>query len=213
MNEYKSWHHQTIGERVVEKLRKNGFQAVYCNNKEEALPVILEKIPAGSRVGIGGSATVRGVGVLDQLRAQQFVLYDHNAPGLTLEEKTKTRYQQQTADVFLTSSNAITLKGELVNRDGLGNRVSAMIFGPKRVVVVAGINKVVKDYEEADSRIKLWSAPLNVKRHEYKNPCIKTGVCMDCQEKTRICNITTILHKCPGLTEIHVVLIGEQLGF
>lgn len=105
------------------------------------------------------------------------------------------------------------MKGELVNRDGFGNRVAAMIFGPQKVIIAAGINKVVKDIEEADERIKLQAAPLNTKRHELPNPCQKTGVCADCESPNRICNITTIIHKCPPLTDIHVVLIGEDLGY
>lgn len=213
MNELKKWHNSTRGQRAVKELQKNNFQAVYCENREEALAYILANIPEQARIGVGGSSTIREIGLLATLQEKGFVLYDHNAPGLTPEEKTQQRYQQLTSDLFLCSANAITLKGELVNRDGFGNRVAAMMFGPKKVIVVAGVNKVVKDLEEAEQRIKMLAAPLNTKRHELPNPCLQTGQCADCHSASRICNITTIIHKCPALTEIHVVLIGEDLGF
>lgn len=213
MNDLKNWHNTTIGERVVKELQKNNFEALYCGKKEEALQYILQNIPKDAKIGVGGSSTLREIGLLSILQEKGFVLYDHNKEGLNLEEKTAQRYKQLTSDVFLSSTNAITLKGELVNRDGIGNRVTAMTFGPKKVIVVAGINKVVKNLEEADQRIKMHAAPLNTKRHETPNPCLKTGQCSDCQSPSRICNITTIIHKCPPLTKIHVVLIGESLGF
>ncbi|MGI6450657.1 MAG: lactate utilization protein [Desulfitobacteriia bacterium] len=213
MTELKKWHRTTIGQRVVDKLQKNNFEATYCENRKEALAYIMDNIPEGTRIGVGGSATLREIGLVSGLRDKGFVLFDHNEPGLTLEEKTEMRYKQQTSDLFISSTNAITLKGELVNRDGLGNRVSAMMFGPKKVLVVAGINKVVKDFEEADQRIKMLAAPLNTKRHELPNPCLKTGQCADCQSSSRICNMTTIIHRCPPLTKIQVIIIGEDLGF
>jgi hypothetical protein len=213
MNSLRKWHDSTIGQRVVKELQKNNFQAIYCANSKEALSYILENIPENAKIGVGGSSTIREIGLLTRLQEKGFVLYDHNTPGLTLEEKTEQRYKQLTSDLFLCSTNAITLKGELVNRDGLGNRVAAMMFGPKKVIVVAGINKVARDVEQADQRIKIHAAPLNTKRHELPNPCLKTGQCADCHSSSRICNITTIIHRCPALTEIHVVLIGEDLGF
>lgn len=213
MNDLKNWHNMTIGQRVVKELQKNNFEALYCEKKEEALQYILENIPEEAKIGVGGSSTLREIGLLSILQEKGFVLYDHNRQGLNYEEKNEQRYKELTSDVFLSSTNALTLKGELVNRDGIGNRVAAMTFGPKKVIVVAGINKVVKDLEEADQRIKMHAAPINCKRHETPNPCIKTGQCSDCQSTSRICNITTIIHKCPPLTKIHVVLIGENYGF
>lgn len=213
MNDYKKWHHSTIGQKAVKALQKNKFEAVYCEGRGEALDYILENIPEEAEIGVGGSSTLSEIGLLSTLREKGYVLYDHNFPGLPLEEKTRMRYKQLTSDIFLTSANAITLKGELVNRDGIGNRVASMIFGPKKVIVVAGINKVVKSVEEAEQRIRIVAAPINTKRHELPNPCLKTGQCADCDSPNRICNITTIIHKCPPLTKIHVVLIGEDLGF
>nr|WP_255451380.1 LUD domain-containing protein [Sporomusa sp. KB1] len=100
-----------------------------------------------------------------------------------------------------------------MNRDAFGNRVAAMMFGPKKVIIIAGTNKIVRDFEEADKRSKMYAAPMNVKRYEMKNPCLKTGECMDCNSSTRACNITTVLSRRPPLTEIHIVILGEDLGF
>lgn len=213
MNHIKEWHNTTIGERTVKALQKNKFGAIYCANKQEAIDYILDQIPEGSRIGVGGSSTLRELGLIAMLEEKKFVLYDHNAPGLKPEEKTAQRYNQLTSDIFLSSTNAITLKGELMNKDGIGNRVAAMTFGPKKVIIVAGINKVVQNLEEAEQRIRMKAAPLNTKRHELPNPCLQTGQCADCHTDNRICNITTIIHRCPPLTSIEVVLIGEELGY
>lgn len=213
IKELKNWHNNTIGKKVIKELQKNNFEAVYFENKEEALEHILKNIPDGAAIGVGGSSTLREIGLLGILQERGFVLYDHNQPGLSLEEKTALRHKQLSSDVFLTGTNALTLKGELVNRDAIGNRVGSMAFGPKQVIVVAGINKVVKDFEEADQRIKMYAAPMNTKRHETPNPCLQTGQCSDCNSPGRLCNITTIIHKCPRLTKIQVVLIGENLGY
>lgn len=213
MSDLKQWHNSTIGQRVVKALKSNNFEASYYNTKEEALEHLLDTIPEQSKLGIGGSLTLREVGLLEKLREKGFILYDHNNQSLTPEEKKEQRYKQLSSDIFLASSNAITLKGELVNIDGIGNRVASMSFGPEKVIIVAGINKVVRDIEEGLQRIRMYAAPLNTKRHESPNPCIKTGECQDCQSTARICNITNIIHKCPPLSNIEVVLIGEQLGF
>jgi len=209
----KQWHKATLGQRVVAALQKKGFTAAYFENREQAVEHILDRIPPGATVGIGGSTTLREIGVVDLLREKGYVLYDHNAPGLQPEERTVMRYKQLSSDVFLTSTNALTLKGELVNRDAVGNRVASMFFGPKKVIVVAGVNKIVKDIDAADARIKMVAAPMNVKRLETPNPCLKIGECADCQNPTRICNITTIIHRRPSLTDVEVVIIGEELGF
>ena len=213
INMLKNWHNSTIGERAVKALRQHGFEALYCETCQEAVDYILQQIPEGARIGVGGSSTLREIGLIDLLYQKGFTLYDHGQPGLSAEEIKECRYKQLNSDVFLTSSNAITLKGELVNRDGAGNRVASMIFGPQKTIVVAGINKVVKDLEEAEQRIRNIAAPLNNKRLERPNPCVKTGQCADCQLPTRICNVTTIIHRCPSLSKIHVVIIGENHGF
>jgi hypothetical protein len=124
-----------------------------------------------------------------------------------------SRRAQLACDVFLSSSNAVTVEGELVNVDGIGNRVAAMIFGPGKVIVVAGWNKIVPDVNAAIQRIRNTAAPLNAKRLELNVPCAKTGYCVDCDVPDNMCRVTTIISRKPRKTDISVVLIAEQLGF
>ena len=213
MSEFKVWHNETIGAKTVEALVKNNFQATYCQTKQEAVKQILALIPVEGTVGIGGSWTVGELGLLDKLAARGNTMFNHGLPDLSPETKLELRRKQLTCDVFLTGTNAVTMDGRLVNTDGVGNRVASMVFGPKKVVIVVGVNKIVKDIAEAEERIKLYAAPINNKRLNTPNPCVKTGKCMDCQGPTRICNVTTIMNKRPMLTDIHVVVVGEDLGF
>ena len=213
MIDLKKWHASVIGQGVITALKKNKFKAEFFPGREEALAHILDIIPSESKIGIGGSATLREIGIIEKLRGCNHILYDHNALNHTAEEKKERRYQQLTCEVFLSSSNAVTLKGELINIDCVGNRVNSMTFGPGKIIIAVGINKVVRDIEEGLQRIRLHAAPLNTKRHESPNPCLKTGQCSDCSSASRICNITTIIHKCPPLSDIEVVVIGESLGF
>ena len=213
MNEATTWHRDTLGAKVVAALIRNDFQATYCKTGKEATAQILAQVPSASTIGIGGSWTLKELGILDKLETQGNVILDHNKSGLSKEENLEIRRRELTSDVFLTSTNAVTMDGRLVNTDGIGNRVAAMIFGPKKVIVIAGINKVVADIADAEKRIKLVAAPINNKRLSTPNPCVKTGECMDCQGPTRLCNATTILSKRPRLTDIHVIIVGEELGF
>ena len=207
------WHNETLGKRTVEALKKNKFQAEYFSDPQGAIAYIAGLVPHGATVGIGGSRTERELGLTEHFVRKGCAILDHGVDGLAPEERNAIRYKQLTADVFVCSSNAITLTGELMNRDAFGNRVAAMMFGPKKVIIVAGTNKIVRDLEEADQRIKMYAAPMNNKRYETPNPCVQLGECVDCNNKTRICNITTIISRCPPGTETHVVLIGGVLGF
>ena len=213
MNEFVNWHNEITGKKVVKALMNNGFSATYCRTAEEAAAAILDQVPEGASVGIGGSWTVGELGLLDELDARGHRILNHGRAGLSKEEKNEIRRQQLTCDVFLSGTNAVTMEGELVNMDGTGNRVAAMIFGPGKVIVVAGVNKIVKDLSAAMVRIKTIAAPINNRRLGLPNPCVQTGECMDCQGPTRICNVTTILHKKPLLSDIHVFIVGEDLGF
>lgn len=213
MSELKKWHNETIGNQAVAALVKNDFQATYCANGAQAVEKILALISPVETVGVGGSWTIGELGLLDKLTVRGNTLFDHGRPELNAEEKMEMRRKQLTCDVFLTGTNALTIDGRLVNTDGIGNRVAAMTFGPKKVVIVVGVNKIVKNLDEAEERIKLYAAPINNKRLNIPNPCVTTGQCMDCQGPTRICNVTTILNKRPRLTDIHIFVVGETLGF
>ena len=213
MKKFIQWHNDVFGEKVVKALAKNNFQAYYVANRAEAVSKVLSLIPAGATIGVGGSWTLKELAIPDQLEKQGHEVFDHNRPGLTMEQSVALRHKELSCDVFISSTNAITLDGQLVNTDGSGNRVAAMSFAPKKVIVVVGVNKIVSDLDAAMERIELYAAPINNKRLNRPNPCTVTGICMDCQGPARICNITTILHKKPGAILFTVILVGETLGF
>jgi hypothetical protein len=214
MDNIKKWYCEKLGESVVEKLKKNKFVAHYYGGRQEAIDYIEGVVKPFNSVGFGGSVTnIVELKLLEIAEKLGKTILNHNAPNLTFDEKLNIRRKELTADIFITSTNAITLDGKLVNVDGTGNRVAAMIFGPKKVLVVSGINKVVENIDEALRRIKFISAPMNAKRVNAKTPCVTTGQCMDCNSNDRICNVITIIEKKPTLTDIEIVIIGENLGF
>ena len=213
LQEFKVWHNELIANKAVTALTNNHFKVAFCKTKQDACDQILSVVPASARIGVGGSMSIVELNILDQLKSQGHTVLNHNEPGLTGEQKAEIRLQQLTCDLFLTGTNAVTLDGKLVNTDGAGNRVAAMIYGPKKVVVVAGINKIVKDVAAAEQRIRSIAAPMNNQRLTTGNSCIRTGECMDCQGPGRICNVTTIISKKPVLTDMTVLIVGEELGF
>ncbi len=200
-------------ETVVENLKKNNFAVHVAENKEEGAQIVRSLIEKGATIGVGGSVTIDQLDILGGLESEGHLIFNHNKAGLTPQQVLDFRRRELTCDVFLTSTNALTEKGELVNIDGVGNRVAALTFGPKRVVVATGINKIVADVHAGIARIGSIAAPLNNKRLKKDMPCIKAGHCVDCQLPGRICNVTTITKKRPPLTDIHIVLIKEELGY
>ncbi|HPB65897.1 MAG TPA: lactate utilization protein [Spirochaetales bacterium] len=213
MDAIRMWRNDTLGEAAVKALKKNGFDAVYVRTGAEAADLVAKHFKKGASVGFGGSMTVKAIGVQDRAAAAGCELLDHNAPGLAPEAKGAILRRQLTSDVFVSGSNAVTLDGEIVNVDGTGNRVAALSFGPAKTVVVVGINKVVRDLDEAFARIETSAAPMNNKRLDRPNPCVKAGTCMDCDGDTRICRIYQILRKRPGGTDFTVIVVGEDLGY
>lgn len=198
---------------TVKALEANNIDCVFVQNKQEALEKALELIPEGSTVGLGGSVTVEQVGLLEKLRTGNYTLYDQYAPDIDMPENMKRRRQGLTAKYFVTGTNAITSDGQLVNVDGLGNRVAAQAFGPEKVVIVAGTNKIVKDVHEAFDRLEKIAAPINAKRVNAQSPCADTGVCIDCDSPARICNIYTIIRRMMIPGRITVILVNDSLGF
>ena len=213
MNQFQPWHAEALGLRTVKALQANHFKAAYHATAAAAVRELLQEIPLDATVGVAGSWTLQEIGLLDALEERGQTLLNHNRPGLSPEESLAIRRRQLTCDVFLTSTNALTVSGELVNVDGAGNRVAAMTFGPGKVFVVAGANKITPDIPAAQQRIKMSAAPLNNKRLNRPNPCTATGQCMDCQGASRICTTTSILHKKPLASDITILIIGEELGF
>ena len=194
-------------------LKANGFEVLYTDNAKEALGKVMLLIPKEAKVGVGGSVTVREIGLVEAIEKQGNTIFMDWGKSIEMEEKIKIRKEALTSDIYLTSSNAITLQGQLLNIDGTGNRVSAMIFGPKKVIIVAGANKLVDTLDEAFARIRNITAPLIGKRLNLKTPCALTGKCTDCNSFNRMCKIKLILEKKPSLSDIVIVLVGENLGY
>ncbi len=209
----KQWWVDEKAKKTVEKLVAHEFKAIYVKTKEEAVRELWKHITPGQKVGVGGSLTIRGLGILEKLEAQGYTIYDHWKSGLAPENILEIRKSQMTSDLFLTSANAITLNGELVNIDGIGNRVNAINFGPGKVILVAGYNKVVDDVQEGIKRIKNVVAPMNARRLNIDVPCAKVGKCVDCNSPNRICRVLVIHERKPSWTDILILLVGEELGF
>ncbi|TSA28146.1 MAG: lactate utilization protein [Bacteroidetes bacterium] len=202
-------------ERIIKHLRKRGMDGIYCDQPEEAVQAICSMIPAGSLVGLGGSETLLETGLVVALRRLDIRLLDRYRDGVTKEEVDQMRRECLQADIFIAGTNALTLDGQLVNMDGMGNRVACLIYGPKKVILLTGMNKVVATVEEGIARIKNWAAPVNAVRTQANSPCSKTGVCQDpaCYPPNRICNQLVITEASRIKDRITVVLIGEVYGF
>jgi L-lactate utilization protein LutB len=211
MRKEKTGHPSQRIKRTLAALEKNGFQTFFASTRSEALEKVLSLIPSNAKVGIGGSVTLREINLIDALTARGNTVLQHwQQP----EEKVAIIMREQLkSDVFLASSNAVTEDGKLINIDKAGNRVAAMIFGPQKVILVIGMNKIVKDVDEGIKRAKNVAAPMNARRLGAKTPCTITGVCIDCDTQDRVCGVITIMEKKPSRSDISVILVGEELGF
>jgi hypothetical protein len=206
----------TINDRIartLKALKKNEFLAYYFPTAQEAKQFVLDSIREGTQVGLGGSATLREMSLVEGLKQKGALLLDHWDETLTFEATLQVRKDQLLCDVLLSSVNALTETGELVSRDGIGNRTSAMTFGPSKVFLLAGTQKIVPDLHAAFRRIKEVAAPMRAKSLNMDLPCTKGKGCVDCNDPHRICRATLILHRKPMLTDVTVVLIGEPLGY
>jgi len=208
------WTYEQKCRKAVASLEKNGFTAVYCATGQEAFDYIVAEAAEAGSVGFGGSMTVADLKVIERLQEMGKELLIHGAPGLSLEERVAIMRRQLTCDLFLTGTNALTLSGWFVNIDATGNRVGSMFFGPKKVIVVAGRNKLVDGgVQEAIARVKEWASPPNARRLNYKTPCATTGFCSDCNSPDRICRVTTVIDRKPRLTDLRVLVVNEEMGF
>jgi hypothetical protein len=229
LSQERKWFYEVRARAVMNNLLKRNMNGQYVASRREALSAVMEMIPPGATIARGDSISVEQVGVLEELlkRDQNKLIdpirKDENGSFVyNSDERYRLEREAFFADIFITGTNAITLDGKLVSTDGIGNRVSPMIFGPKRVIVVAGANKIVKDVDEALARIHELAAPLNAMRHYLKHnaaqfgdlPCVKAGTCVDCSHTARICRYTVIIEGSDTLHKgrINVVLVGEELG-
>lgn len=211
MNQYKKKMYDLSGPRTAEALNKRHFEAYYCSTAAEAVEKVLELTPKTDVVSWGGAMTVDELGIKQRMAQEGYTLLDRDT-AQTPEEKQTIMRQALTCGTFLMSSNAISKDGQLVNIDGNGNRVAAMCFGPRQVVVVAGMNKVLGTLDGAVARARNVAAPANAQRFGVKTPCGLTGQCGDCTSPDCICSKLVITRFCMPERRIKVVLVGEDLG-
>lgn len=206
------WLKETRINNTIEALKKNNMESFLINSKKELIEKIEELVEKDSKVSVGGSMTLFETGVIEHLRSGRYEFLDRYKEGLTPEEINQIYKEAFFCDAYFTSSNAITEEGELYNVDGNGNRVAAMIYGPDKVIVIAGVNKIVKDINEAINRIENIVAPANAKRLNKKTPCTVKGKCINCNSPERICREYTVIKK-PKPNRIFVLLLNEEYGY
>jgi len=210
--------------RVIEALEKNNMQAFYAEDRCKAVDLVKSLIKKDDTISFGGSESLRQCGILDLLKNGEYKLLDRSAPGITPEQVEKIYRDTFSADVYLCSSNAITENGELYNVDGNGNRVAAITFGPKSVIIVAGYNKIVSDLDAAAERVKKIAAPANCLRLSKETYCSKCGECVSlksgksemtdgCDSPDRICRTYVVCGKQKDKGRIKVIIVGEPLGY
>ena len=199
------------GKMLVKNLKGRHFDAVYCATREEALKMALKWIPEGATVGWGGAMSAQQIGLIDAVRNGPYTALDREKCE-TKEARDEIAAKCFSADVFLTGANGMSIDGQMVNIDGMGNRVAAIIYGPKTVLVIVGMNKVTDSIEDAVKRARTVAAPANQQRFGLDNPCTVTGMCADCKSVSCICNQIVITRHCRPIDRIKFVLVGEDLG-
>ncbi len=197
---------------ALKNLKKRHFEAYYCATKEEALAKALELLPEGASIGWGGATSAEDIGLLNAVRTGNYRAMDRDT-AKTPEERTEMMRACLMSDWFITGANALSLEGEMVNIDGMGNRVAAIVYGPKNVLVIAGMNKVMDTLEDAMTRARTVAAPINTQRFGTDTPCTVTGSCADCLSDGCICNQILVTRNCRPAGRIRFILVGEELGF
>ncbi|MDR1965231.1 MAG: lactate utilization protein [Synergistaceae bacterium] len=205
---------EALGANIAKALLANGYKsAVYAATAEEARALAAALIPDGCTVGVPGTVTVREVGLIEKLAEKKCKVFHHWDPALTSETKPGRLKDENSADWFVTSSNAITVDGCMVNIDGTGNRVAGMAWGTGKILFIIGLNKVERDLERAIARARNVATPPNTVRVGMTTPCVKLGYCVDCKSPERSCRAILILERVPFGREAHVVLVGQKLGY
>jgi len=208
------WYNKKLAQHTLRSLEKNNISGFYVETVQDACQRALDLIPVGSKVGYGGSLTLDQIGIKEILRRGNYKFIDHELPGINENDQNRLRKESLFSDVFLMSTNALTMEGHLVNIDGVGNRVAALIFGPSKVIVMAGVNKIVADKKAAIHRIRNYVAPIHARRRNRQLPCAKAGNCKNCHAPDRFCNaLVTIEHQyVSDKGRITVIIIGQELG-
>lgn len=213
MTDFERQYMEKRAQVLVKNLQSRQFEAYYCPDRESALQKALQLIPEGSTVGWGGCISAESIGLVDAVRKGNYAVIDRDTAA-SAEERTELMRKCLLSDVFLTGANAISLDGQMVNIDGMGNRVAAIVYGPKSVIVVAGMNKVVDTLDAAIIRARTVAAPINKQRFpNAPTPCLVTGSCADCKAPGSICNQMLITRSTRPAGRIKFILVGEKLGF
>lgn len=209
----RDWLHERVLVHVMKSLHKRNFEAFYFPTIDAVNRSLVKIIPRSATVGVGGSVTIRELGIIEKLEKRGNTVFHHWKKKLTAAKDREMRIQEGHADYYLTSANAVTLDGDIINIDGIGNRVAAMIYGPQHVIITVGYNKIVRSIDDGIRRSKDSAAVMNAQRVGAKAPCASTGICIDCNTQHRICRVTTIIHYRPLQTNIAVMLVNKELGF
>jgi hypothetical protein len=205
---------EKVAKDIIQHLGKRRMEASYAPTAAQAKEDVLAMIPEGSTVFRCGSMSAVEMGLWEDIKKKKGVdVIDPYEPGIAPEEGFGRRQRGLNADIMIASSNAITLDGTLVNLDGMGNRVAAMAFGPNKIILVVGMNKVAPDLESAMLRVKHYAGPVNAIRLGVDTPCVQTGLCSDCKSPQRICNVWSIIEGHMLKDRIHVKLVGEDVGY
>ncbi len=209
----KQIYYENLADSLIDRFNKRGIEGYYCENAEEALLTAKRFLTPGCSVSWGGSQTLIDIGLLESLSSSSdYIIYDRDK-AKTPEEKLQMYSKTVTADYYFMSTNAITLDGQLVNIDGSGNRVACLITGPKNVIIIAGMNKITTDVENAIERVRNMATPPNTVRLGKKTPCAETGKCANCLVDDCICNQIVVTRRSGTQGRIKVILVGEELGF
>ncbi|MFC1974610.1 lactate utilization protein [Chloroflexota bacterium] len=217
--EIKKWYHEQRAKRVIESLRENHVKGYYASDRQEAFSIIMGMIPKDAVISFGDSVTLYELGIISELSSGKYNFLNPWESGIDGEESMERRRRALLVDVFLSGINAITLDGKLVCMSGLGNNIAGMVFGPKKVIIAVGANKIVPNVEQALVRIRDIAAPLNAKRHNKEvNSCGRDAYCLDyCNAPRKQCQHLHIIHGEDPLgypePRLHVVIVGEELGY
>lgn len=213
MYKSKITNYENLGKSVCKALNSHGFKAQYQATAEAAREAVMALIPTDATVGVPGTVTIRQLEVMDALEGKGCKIIHHWVPNMSPEAKRQTLIDEFLADWVLTSTNAVTKDGALVNIDGAGNRVAVMSWAPGKIIYVVGVNKITGDIDSAIARVRHVASPPNALRTNADTPCASLGYCVDCNSQGRICNIFTVIPKCPLGRECHVIIVGEDLGY
>ena len=202
---------EKLAAKIIKNLKRRNFEACYCATSAEAIKAVSAMIPDGSSVTWGGSMTIRDMGLTKALHERDLKIFDRDE-AKTRDEAQQIYHEAFSCDYYLSSVNAISEDGVIVNIDGNGNRVAAIVYGPESVIVIAGMNKVMDSLDAAVERARTVAAPQNKQRFDSKTPCEVTGVCADCKSDGCICNQILITRNCNPPGRIKFILVGEELG-